>query len=148
MVNALYGARFKSWVGGQGLVSLISTCSQQILTLYLQAQNITWQNIRMSNVSYPIFVTSSYFKSVVCLIDMPQPCFFLVFFSSFSHFSFFHSQGSAQTQIQQGAVSGRPNNSTVLTAGFKWENITGTINTNNPGDGSCVTDPVRDVFCP
>ncbi|KAJ9102864.1 hypothetical protein QFC19_004592 [Naganishia cerealis] len=95
MVNALYGARFKSWIGGQGL-----------------AENITWANIRMSNVSQPILVTSSY-----------------------------TNQGSAQTQIQAGAVSGRPNNSTVVTKNFKWENISGTINSNTPGDGSCVTNP-------
>ncbi|KAJ9092377.1 hypothetical protein QFC21_006879 [Naganishia friedmannii] len=95
MVNALYGARFKSWVGGQGL-----------------AENVTWSNIRMSNVSQPIYLTSSYIN-----------------------------QGSAQTQIQAGAVSGRPNNSTVITKNFRWENISGTINSNNPGDGSCVTNP-------
>jgi hypothetical protein len=45
--------------------------------------------MRFSNVSYPLYVTSKYFN-----------------------------QGSAQTQIQQGAVSGRPNNSTVVTKNF------------------------------
>ncbi|KAJ9113995.1 hypothetical protein QFC22_005813 [Naganishia vaughanmartiniae] len=95
MVNALYGARFKSWIGGQGL-----------------AENVTWSNMRFSNVSYPIFSTSSY-----------------------------SNQGSAQTQIQAGAVTGRPNNSTVITKNFRWENISGSINSETPGDGSCVTDP-------
>lgn len=44
-VGSVYGARFKSWVGGQGL-----------------AQNITWQNFHVMNVTYPIYVTQSYVK--------------------------------------------------------------------------------------
>jgi polygalacturonase len=36
-VNSVYAARFKSWVGGQGL-----------------AKNITWSNIRTYNVTFPI----------------------------------------------------------------------------------------------
>lgn len=64
MVNALYGARFKSWIGGQGLVSRVTAGLERsrLILISDQAENITWQNIRMSNVSYPIFVTSSYFK--------------------------------------------------------------------------------------
>lgn len=42
-VNALYGARFKSWIGGQGLVS-----------------NVTWENFHLHNVSFPIYVTQNY----------------------------------------------------------------------------------------
>ncbi|KAJ9630570.1 hypothetical protein H2203_001093 [Taxawa tesnikishii (nom. ined.)] len=95
VINAVYGARFKSWVGGQGL-----------------ARNISWTNIRTYNVTFPIFVTQTYVN-----------------------------QGSNQTQLQTGGVTGRPNNSSVVMRDFKWENFTGTINTFNPGDGSCVTDP-------
>lgn len=95
VVNAVYAARFKSWVGGQGL-----------------AQNITWSNIRTYNVTFPIFVTQTYIN-----------------------------QGSTQTQLENGVVVGRPNNSTVVMKDFRWSNFTGTINTFSPGDGSCVTDP-------
>ncbi|KAH8903906.1 family 28 glycosyl hydrolase [Coniochaeta sp. PMI_546] len=45
VVNGVYGARFKSWIGGQGL-----------------AKNITWSNIRAYNVTFPIFVTQTYFN--------------------------------------------------------------------------------------
>lgn len=43
VAGGLYAARFKSWSGGQGLV-----------------RNVTWQDIRVHNVSFPIFVTQSY----------------------------------------------------------------------------------------
>lgn len=43
VVSALYAARFKSWIGGQGL-----------------ARNITWQNVRLYNVTFPIYVTQTY----------------------------------------------------------------------------------------
>ena len=94
-VNSVYAARFKSWVGGQGL-----------------AKNITWSNIRTYNVTFPIFVTQTYIN-----------------------------QGSNQTQLENGSVTGRPNNSTVVMQDFTWANFTGTINTFNPGDGSCASDP-------
>ncbi|KAG8862562.1 hypothetical protein FRB96_001119 [Tulasnella sp. 330] len=44
-VGAVYGARFKSWVGGQGL-----------------AKNITWNNYSVHNVTFPIYVTQNYIK--------------------------------------------------------------------------------------
>lgn len=43
MVNSLYGARFKSWTGGNGL-----------------AHNITWRDITFDNVPFPIYVTQNY----------------------------------------------------------------------------------------
>lgn len=94
VINAVYAARFKSWVGGQGL-----------------AKNITWSNIRTYNVTFPIFVTQTYIN-----------------------------QGSPQTQLENGTTTGRPNNSTVVMQDFTWANFTGSINSLNPGDGSCVTD--------
>lgn len=42
MIDTVYGARFKSWIGGQG-----------------SAKNVTWNNIRVYNVSFPIFVTQT-----------------------------------------------------------------------------------------
>lgn len=45
MVGSVYGARFKSYEGGQGLVS-----------------NVTWENFKIENVTYPIFVTQTYHK--------------------------------------------------------------------------------------
>ncbi|KIW30020.1 uncharacterized protein PV07_05799 [Cladophialophora immunda] len=95
VIDAVYAARFKSWIGGKGL-----------------ARNVTWSNIRVYNVTFPIFVTQTYVN-----------------------------QGSAQTQIENGTTVGRPNNSTVDMEDFTWANFTGTINTFNPGDGSCVSDP-------
>lgn len=95
VINAVYAARFKSWIGGQGL-----------------AKNVTWSNIRTHNVTFPIFVTQTYYN-----------------------------QGSNQTQLENGETIGRPNNSTVQMSDFRWENFTGSINTFRPGDGSCVTDP-------
>ncbi|KAJ2927039.1 hypothetical protein H1R20_g10059, partial [Candolleomyces eurysporus] len=41
--DSLYGARFKSWTGGNGL-----------------ARNITWKNIRFERVAFPIYVTQNY----------------------------------------------------------------------------------------
>ncbi|OCL09929.1 glycoside hydrolase family 28 protein [Glonium stellatum] len=76
------------------------------------AQNISWRRIRTYNVSFPIFVTQSY-----------------------------TNQGSAQTQLENGTVTGRPNNSSVVMRDFVWEDFTGTINTFQPGDRSCVSDP-------
>lgn len=76
------------------------------------AKNITWSNIRTYNVTFPIFVTQTYIN-----------------------------QGSAQTQLGSGAVTGRPNNASVNMQDFTWANFSGTINTFMPGDGSCVTDP-------
>ncbi|OCK86060.1 glycoside hydrolase family 28 protein [Lepidopterella palustris CBS 459.81] len=95
VISAVYAARFKSWLGGQGL-----------------ARNISWTNIRLYNVSFPIYVTQTYIN-----------------------------QGSTQTQLENGTVTNRPNNSTVVMQDFTWANFTGTINTFSPGDGSCVTDP-------
>lgn len=94
VISAVYAARFKSWEGGQGL-----------------AKNITWSNIKVYNVTFPIYVTQTY-----------------------------TNQGSTQTQIENGAVSERPNNSSVVMESFNWVNFTGTINTFKPGDGSCVTN--------
>ncbi|KAJ5820141.1 pectin lyase-like protein [Penicillium riverlandense] len=95
VINAVYAARFKSWIGGQGL-----------------AKNITWKNIRVYNVTFPIFVTQTY-----------------------------TNQGSSQTQLGGGSTSGRPNNSSVMMEDFTWSGFTGTVNTWRPGDGSCVSDP-------
>ncbi|TFY70904.1 hypothetical protein EVG20_g2108 [Dentipellis fragilis] len=51
-VNSLYGARFKSWTGGNGF-----------------ARNITWRNIHFSNVPFPIYVTQNYWDQE----DGPKP---------------------------------------------------------------------------
>ncbi|KAM0328640.1 hypothetical protein ACHAQA_005052 [Verticillium albo-atrum] len=47
-----------------------------------------------------------------------------------------------QTYGDQGkANTDRPNNSSVQMRNFKWENWAGSINSYNPGDGSCASDP-------
>ncbi|KAJ5668122.1 uncharacterized protein N7477_006692 [Penicillium maclennaniae] len=95
VIDAVYASRFKSWMGGQGI-----------------AKNITWKNIRVYNVTFPIFVTQSY-----------------------------SNQGSSQTQLGGGVTSGRANNASVVMQDFVWSDFTGTVNTWRPGDGSCVSDP-------
>jgi hypothetical protein len=94
VVDAVYASRFKSWTGGQGI-----------------AKNLTWKNIRVYNVTFPIFVTQSY-----------------------------SNQGSSQTQLGSG-VTGRANNVSVMMEDFVWSDFTGSVNTWRPGDGSCVSDP-------
>ncbi|KAH8080064.1 pectin lyase fold/virulence factor [Filobasidium floriforme] len=93
--GAVYASRIKSWVGGQGLVS-----------------NVTYENFRLNNVTFPIFVTQTYFN-----------------------------QGSQQSQIENGAVTGRPNNSSVILKDISFRNFAGNINYYDPGDRSCVSDP-------
>lgn len=44
MEGAVYGARFKSWTGGNGY-----------------AKNVVWRNIKTVNVSTPIFITQNYY---------------------------------------------------------------------------------------
>ncbi|KAL0952100.1 hypothetical protein HGRIS_008733 [Hohenbuehelia grisea] len=52
MKDSLYGARFKSWTGGNGL-----------------ARNITWRNIAFIDVPFPIYITQNYWDQGVG----PQP---------------------------------------------------------------------------
>ncbi|CAK44512.1 uncharacterized protein An02g12450 [Aspergillus niger] len=88
VVDGLYAARFKSWSGGTGLV-----------------KNVTWNNIRVFNVTFPIFVTQSY---------------------------------SDQGASRSGTVNA---SSAVMMEDFTWSDFAGSINTYQPGDGSCVSDP-------
>ncbi|KAK1572962.1 family 28 glycosyl hydrolase [Colletotrichum navitas] len=85
--GGLYAARFKSWIRGKGL-----------------ARNITWSNIRVDNVTFPIFVTQTYYNQA--------------------------SPGCS-----------RSSSSSVMMEDFTWEHFSGNINTYNPGDGSCTTNP-------
>ncbi|ROW01805.1 hypothetical protein VPNG_07813 [Cytospora leucostoma] len=87
VVDGVYAARFKSWLDGQGI-----------------AKNITWSNVRLYNVTFPIFVTQTYYD-------------------------------------QASGSSGSASNQSVIISDFTWEDFTGTINSFNPGDGSCVSDP-------
>lgn len=87
VIDALYAARFKSWTGGQGLV-----------------KNVTWKNIRVFNVTFPIFVTQSYWD-----------------------------QGANRGDVDE--------SSSVMMEDFTWSDFTGSINTYQPGDGSCASDP-------
>ncbi|KAF7436008.1 hypothetical protein PC9H_002834 [Pleurotus ostreatus] len=48
MKSSLYGARFKSWTGGQGL-----------------ARNITWKDIAFIDVPFPIYITQNYWDQGV-----------------------------------------------------------------------------------
>ncbi|KAF9892926.1 hypothetical protein FE257_000518 [Aspergillus nanangensis] len=87
VIDALYAARFKSWTGGQGLV-----------------KNVTWKNIRVYNVTFPIFVTQSYWD-----------------------------QDSSRGDVDE--------TSSVMMEDFTWSGFSGSINTYQPGDGSCASDP-------
>ncbi|KAJ3124577.1 hypothetical protein HK100_011190 [Physocladia obscura] len=48
MDGAVYGARFKSWTGGNG-----------------NAKNVTYRNFKLINVSIPIFITQNYYDQSV-----------------------------------------------------------------------------------
>jgi polygalacturonase len=85
MQGGLYAARFKSWKGGRGLI-----------------QNVTWSNIRIQNVTFPIFVTQTYQDQAV----------------------------AKKAKSDDGQA--------VMMRDFTWSNFSGTINSKNPGDGSCV----------
>ncbi|KAH6895216.1 polygalacturonase [Thelonectria olida] len=85
--GGLYASRLKSWTGGQGLV-----------------KNVEWSNIRLFNVTFPIFITQTYWD-----------------------------QGKA--------TSDRPTNQSVAMENFTWQNWRGSINSYQPGDGSCASDP-------
>ncbi|CUA67839.1 hypothetical protein RSOLAG22IIIB_03269 [Rhizoctonia solani] len=50
MKNQLYAARFKSWRGGNGV-----------------ARNVTWRNIVVENVPFPIYVTQNYWNQALPL---------------------------------------------------------------------------------
>ncbi|KAJ7511789.1 pectin lyase fold/virulence factor [Mycena galericulata] len=52
MKSCLYGARFKSWTGGNGI-----------------ARNVTWKDITFLDVPFPIYVTQNYWDQE----DGPQP---------------------------------------------------------------------------
>ncbi|WVQ96799.1 hypothetical protein IAU59_003906 [Kwoniella sp. CBS 9459] len=80
-------------------------------------QNVTFANYDVVNTTFPIYLTQNYFN-----------------------------QGSTQTQngagVQDGGnYGGRVDNSSVLIDGVTYKDWKGTINTYQPGDGSCVTDP-------
>ncbi|GHJ86367.1 hypothetical protein NliqN6_2769 [Naganishia liquefaciens] len=87
MIDALYGARFKSWVGGQGITD-----------------DVVWKNIRLYNVTYPALITQTY-------IDQNNP------------------------------GPERVDNGSVILKNFKFEDWTGDINSYQPGDGTCLSDP-------
>ncbi|KZO94068.1 glycoside hydrolase family 28 protein [Calocera viscosa TUFC12733] len=71
MVNSLYGARFKSFLGGRG-----------------SATNVTYRNMFLSNVTFPIYLTQAYYdqgsglngtassNSVVTISDFTYENFF------------------------------------------------------------------------
>lgn len=88
VVDALYVARFKFWVGGSGLV-----------------KNVVWKNIRVHKVTFPIFVTKSYWD---------------------------------QGATRPGTVDP---SSSVMMEDFTWSDFSGSINTFQPGDESCVSHP-------
>ncbi|KAF5521345.1 putative exopolygalacturonase C [Colletotrichum aenigma] len=68
--GGLYAARFKSWIGGQGL-----------------AKNITWSNIRVDNVTFPIFVTQTYFNQASAGGDRPNNSSVMMEDFTWEHFS-------------------------------------------------------------
>lgn len=80
-------------------------------------QNVTFANYDVVNTTFPIYLTQNYFN-----------------------------QGSGQTQngagAQEGAsTGGRVDNSSVLIDSITYKDWKGTINTYQPGDRSCVTNP-------
>ncbi|GKT43323.1 putative exopolygalacturonase X [Colletotrichum spaethianum] len=68
--GGLYASRFKSWIGGQGL-----------------ARNITWSNIRVNNVTFPIFVTQTYYNQASAGGDRPNNSSVMMEDFTWEHFS-------------------------------------------------------------
>nr|XP_019000834.1 uncharacterized protein I203_06476 [Kwoniella mangroviensis CBS 8507]OCF64295.1 hypothetical protein I203_06476 [Kwoniella mangroviensis CBS 8507] len=77
-------------------------------------QNVTFANYDVSNTTFPIYLTQNYFNS--------------------------QTQNGAGVQ-EGGNFGGREDNSSVIIEGVTYKNWKGDINTYQPGDGSCVTDP-------
>jgi hypothetical protein len=68
--DAVYAARFKSWIGGKGL-----------------AKNITWSNIHVENVTFPIFVTQTYFNQANSKAERPNDSSVMMEDFTFSNFT-------------------------------------------------------------
>ncbi|OBZ68558.1 putative exopolygalacturonase C [Grifola frondosa] len=64
MNNTLYGARFKSWTGGNGLARSMSgmRCVGYEVSCLLDVYplSITWKDIKFINVPFPIYITQNY----------------------------------------------------------------------------------------
>ena len=84
--------------------------------------NVSWTNMKIHNVTFPVFITQvSAFGTKNSSIAMTD---------------------HEQTYVDQGNAgsAARPNNSSVELRDFTFGNITGDINSFNPGDGSCRTN--------
>jgi polygalacturonase len=84
--DAVYAARFKSWIGGKGI-----------------AKNVTWSNIHVENVTFPIFVTQTYFNQGTSKAERPNDSSVMMEDFTFSNFtgtinSFKPGDGSCVTE--------------------------------------------------
>ncbi|KAK1979409.1 family 28 glycosyl hydrolase [Colletotrichum cereale] len=68
--GGLYAARFKSWIGAKGL-----------------AKNITWSNIRVDNVTFPIFATQVYYDQATAGDGRPSSSSVMMQDFLWEHFS-------------------------------------------------------------
>lgn len=107
MQGGLYGARFKSWVGGNGLV-----------------RNVTWSGIKVTNVTFPVMVTQTYRDQSVTK----------------------NSKTGTTQAVEMRGISTLiiPIENSLTDFNFTWADFTGTINSKNAGDGSCITNPCWD----
>ncbi|KAJ8502997.1 hypothetical protein ONZ45_g11243 [Pleurotus djamor] len=87
MEGAVYGARFKSWTGGQGF-----------------ADNITWQDIHVVNVSTAIFITQNYYDQD----KGPRPDNINKTSTKISNFLFQNFTGSLNTNWTDGTCISNP----------------------------------------
>lgn len=61
-ISTLYGARFKSWTGGNGLARKCALIQTKLLTSAEYASSITWKNIIFHDVPFPVsLLYSTYF---------------------------------------------------------------------------------------
>lgn len=84
--------------------------------------NVSWTNIKVHNVTFPVFITQ------VSRLQTKLPSI-----AATNHYN--------KTYVDQGNAGSaeRPNNSSVELRDFTFGNFTGDINSFNPGDGSCRT---------
>ena len=84
--------------------------------------NVSWTNMKLHNVTFPFFITQ-----VSNIFVERETC------ATTDHDQTYVDQGSAGT-------ADRPNNSSVELRDFTFANISGDINSYQPGDGSCRTN--------
>ncbi|KAF4604479.1 hypothetical protein EYR40_003253 [Pleurotus pulmonarius] len=124
MKSSLYGARFKSWTGGQGL-----------------ARNITWKDITFIDVPFPIYITQKY---VNMFLGFTRPNINLCLATGTKVYVVLLGTAT-QPLIACLQVGPKPNGTGTLNnthiQDITFKNFAGSIRDKPYVEGSCVSDP-------